>query len=188
MPLVTAAAAILTIVGMAAAVGRRRCSRILAATAVVIGGIMLAALLVPGFSNVVAAAATLALLVPVAAVHLWTRARTRQPLSGWQKPAAGLAVVDIGFMALALLLMPAHPNMQAPAPGVMTGMSGMPGMSGHMPAMTAGGGVMTTLVLLGWAACAAVVVVPLIRRNRTGMVPHAACTGCMILAMALMAI
>jgi len=180
----TAVAAILTVVGMAAAVGRRGCSRILAATAVAIGGIMLTALLVPGFSNFNAAAAAFALLVPLVAAHFWARATNRHPLAAWRKPAAGLAVVDTGFMALALFLMPAHHNSPALAAGTLP----MNGMSGHMAHMAMGGGVMTALVLIGWTVCAAVVVLPAMRRNGPGMVPHATCSGCMIMAMAVMTV
>lgn len=184
MSLMTAVAAILTIVGMAAAVGRRGCSRFLAGTAVVIGAIMLAVILVPGFSNYAAAAATFAFLVPVVAVPLWARVRTRQALAGWQKPAAGLAVVDTGFMALALFMMPAHHASQPLAAAAAP----MSGMSGHMSQMSVGGGVMTVLVLVGWVVCAAVLVLPAMRRNGLGMVPHATCSGCMILAMAVMTV
>ncbi|MGA7204483.1 MAG: hypothetical protein WBX27_07645 [Specibacter sp.] len=184
MSLMTTAAAILTIVGMAAAVGRRRCSRYLSGTAVVIGAIMLAVLLVPGFSNFEAAAATFALLVPVVAVPLWARVKTRPTLSGWQGSAAGLAIVDTGFMALALFLMPAHQGSQPLAASA----AAMSGMSGHMSQMPVGGGVMGAFVLLGWAACAAAVVLPAMRRHGTGFVPHASCSACMILAMAVMAL
>jgi len=179
----TAAAAILTIVGMAAAVVRRGCSRILATTSVVIGAIMLAVLVLPGFSTVAAAAVTVALLVPVVGAFLWARVKTGRPLAGWQKFAAGLAVIDIGFMALALFLMPVHGAGQPRASAVP-----MAGMSGHMTHMAAGGGLMGGLVLLGWMVCAAVVAVPAIRRRTHGVFPHAVCSGCMILAMGVMAL
>ncbi|MET4095781.1 hypothetical protein [Arthrobacter sp. UYCu712] len=179
----TAAAAILSIAGMAAAVVRRGCSWILATTAVVIGAIMMAVLVLPGFSNVAAAALTVALLVPVVGAFLWARVKTRRPLTGWQKSAAGLAVVDIGFMALALFLMPVHGTGQPQASAAP-----MAGMSGHMAHMTTGTGLMSVMVLLGWMVCAAVVAVPAIRRRTRGMSPHAVCSGCMILAMGIMAL
>ncbi|WP_269994316.1 hypothetical protein [Arthrobacter sp. B2a2-09] len=177
----TAAAAILTIVGMAAAVVRPGCSRTPATTAVVIGAIMLAVLLLPDFSNVAAAAVTLALLPAVAGALLWQRVKTRRQLTGLHKTAAGLAVVDTGFMALALFLMPVHGAGQPQASAVP-----MAGMSGHMSHM-AGGGLMSVLVLLGWMVCAAVVAVPAIRLRTRGIFPHAVCSGCMILAMGVMA-
>ncbi len=183
MSLMTTTAAILTIVGMAAAVGRRGCSRLLAGTAVVMGAIMLAVLVLPGFSNFAAAAATGALLIPVLGAFLWTRLKTQHPPTGWQKSAAGLAAIDAGFMALALFLMPVHQDSQPLAAAAAP----MSGMSGHMSQMAMGGGFMNVLVLLGWTACAAVVVLPAMRQRTRGMIPHAACSGCMILAMAVMA-
>jgi hypothetical protein len=179
----TAAAAILTIVGMAAAVVRRGCSRILATTAVVIGAIMLAVLVLPGFPTVTAAALTVALLVPVSGAFLWARVKNRRPLTGWQKSAASLAVVDIGFMALALFLMPVHGAGQPQASAAP-----MEGMSGHMPHMAAGTGLVGVMVLLGWTVCVAVVAVPAIRLPTRGIFPHAVCSGCMILAMGVMAL
>ncbi len=148
------------------------------------GAIMLAVLAFPAFSASMGAAATISLLVPAAAVIVRNRVKAREPLTGSQKSVAGLVVVDIGFMALALLMMTAHHGGQSHGDGAPMG-----GMSGHMGHMAAvDGGLMNMLVLLGWTVCAAVMALPAVLERRRGMAPHALCSACMILAMSVMAL
>lgn len=177
----TATAAILTIVGMAAVVGRKACSPVLAFTAASLGAIMLAVLMVPGFSNYTASALTLALLGPVLCERLLTRIWTRRPLAGGHKAPFVLAVVDIGFMALALLMMPAHALEPIQAAAVSS-------VHRHGSPMTTGAGMMGAAVLIGWTLCALVLAGPGLRRRSFATLPHAVCSGCMILAMGVMAL
>lgn len=65
------------------------------------GGALLITL---GFSNYSASALTAAILAPLLGQRLLTKIRARDPLPGRHKAPFLLAVVDIGFTALALLL------------------------------------------------------------------------------------
>ena len=87
-------------------------------------------------------------------------------------------------MALALFMMPGHQSNHPLA----TSAAPMGGMSGHMDQMAVDGGFMSVLMLLRWTACAAVLAVPAMRHRRRGMEPHATCSACMTLAMAIMAL
>lgn len=183
MPLMTAAAAILTIVGMAAAVSKTACSPVLALTSMGSGTIMLAVLMVPGLSNFTAAALTLALLVPVLGAWLLTKMRPKRPPADRHRIAFVLPVVDIGFMALALLLMPAHGSAQSPAAAATVGAG-----HSHGSHMTMGPEIMGVVALIGWTMCALILAAPAMRRRSFETLPHAVCSACMILAMTVMAL
>lgn len=181
MPLMTAAAAILTIVGMAAVVSKKACPPLLSFTAGTLGTIMLAVLMVPGFSNYTAAALSAALLAPLLGQRLLTKIRTGDPPAGNHKAPFLLAVVDIGFMALALLLMPAHgaAPMQASAAS---------SVHIHGTPVASGAGTMAAAVLIGWTVCTLILAVPELRRRSHQTLGHAVCSVCMTLAMGLMAL
>ncbi len=194
----TTAAAVLTLVGTAAAVGQRGCSRLLAGAAVVMGSSMIAVLVVPGFSNIIAAGVMFALFLAALGSLLLTSMKTRRPLSAGQRTTAGLVIVDTWFMALAMFVMPMHMAGQpqaaaAPMSDTHDHMSQasapMSGMHDHMSQTAAGDGLlMNALVWAAWIVCAAAVAAPALRRDARSMLPHMACSGSMILAMAVMAL
>jgi hypothetical protein len=182
MPLMTAAAAILTIVGMAAVVSKKGCPPLLSFTAGSLGLIMLAVLTVPGFSNYTASALTAAVLAPLLGQRLLTKIRTGSPLAGEHKAPFLLAVVDVGFMALALLLMPTH-GTEAMQASLVGGVHG-----GHGSPTASGASVMGAAVLIGWTTCTMILAVPELRRRSQELVGHAVCSVCMTLAMGVMAL
>jgi hypothetical protein len=177
----TAAAAILTIVGMAAVVSKKACPPLLSFTAGTLGIIMLAVLMVPGFSNYTAAALSAALLAPLLGQRLLTKIQTGDPLASDHKAPFLLAVVDIGFMALALLLMPSHGTEPLQASAVSS-------VHSHGSPMASGAGIMGAAVLIGWTICTMILAVPELRRRSYEPVGHVVCSVCMTLAMGLMAL
>ena len=194
----TTAAAVLTLVGTAVAVGQRGCSRLLVGATVVMGSSMIAVLVVPGFSNIIAAGIMFALFLTAVGSLLLTSMKTRLPLSAGQRSTAGLVIVDAWFMALAMFVMPMHMAGQpraaaAPMSGTHDHMSQasdpMSGMHDHMSQTAAGGGfLMNALVWAAWIVCATAIAAPALRRDTRSMLPHMACSGSMILAMAVMAL
>lgn len=189
----TIAAVLLFVVGMAAALGRPRRSPLhtihLTRTVgtVGVGAIMLGAMSVPGWSRLAVAALTAGLLLLVLAGTLALRLRRGQPLESGQRTVAALTVVDLGFMAAAVLLLPIHGSghgaVDRAAQQLTSAASGI-----HAGSHSLAGGVMIWLVLLAWASCAAVLIAPMIRwRPREGVV-DVVCSGSMIAAMAAMAV
>jgi hypothetical protein len=173
----TISAVALTAAGMAAGLGRHNRSALRTPGALGMGAIMLGVLLVPGFSHAAATASGAVLLLGVLAGVAGARAKTGPAWASRQRTAAAVTVVDIGFMALALLLMP------------MPGSTLLPPLDhagGTHPAMAEG--VMIWFVLLAWTACAAVLILPGARLRRTESFFHLACSGSMIAAMAAMAV
>lgn len=177
----TAAAAILTIVGMAAVVGKKACPPLLSFTAGSLGIIMLAVLMVPGFSNYTASALTAAFLAPLLGQRLLAKIRASDQLTGQHKAPFLLAIVDTGFMALALLLMPGHgaEPMQASVAG---------SVHTHGSSMASGAGMMGAAVLIGWAVCTMILAVPELRGRSYRSLGHVICSVCMTLAMGVMAL
>lgn len=176
----TAAAAILTIVGMAAVVSKKGCPPVLSFTSGSLGIIMLAVLIVPGFSTYTASALTAAILAPVLGQRLFAKIRTGDRLRKHKAPFL-LAVVDIAFMALALLLMPTHGTeyMQASMAGPV---------HSHGSPTASGAGMMGAAVLIGWSACTMILAVPELRRRSRQSLGHVVCSVCMTLAMGVMAL
>lgn len=179
----TIVAVIFTVVGMAAAVERHNRSPLRTLGALGMGAIMLGVLVVPEFSHFAAASLTVVLMLLVLVGVVGIRMKMRQPLKYRQKTAVAVTVVDIGFMSSAVLLMPAHGTVQQLASTPQIG-----GIGGHGSHMAMAGGLMFWLVLLAWASCAAVLIVPAIRRRSPEGVFHTVCSGSMIAAMAAMAI
>lgn len=175
-------AVLFTVVGMSAALGRHIRSPLRTIGALGMGAIMLGVLVLPSFSHVAAAALTVVLLLVVLGGGTGIRLATRQPLAFGQRTAVAVTIVDIGFMAAAVLLMPAHAAVRRLAPTPPPG--GIHGFGTH-PALA--GGLTTWLVLLVWASCAAVLIVPALLRRSPGGALHVLCSGSMIAAMAAMA-
>ena len=139
------------------------------------GALMLCAMVVPGFSSFAAAALAMVLLSAVGAVAILRGTRGNRAL-------VGLAIVDLGFMAGVMLLMPVHGES-----AVASGTEKVTGLATHPLAHAApSGGLMIWLVLLVWAFCAAVLVVPGLRSRRRDSLYQSVCSGCMIAAMAAM--
>jgi hypothetical protein len=166
---------------MAAVVSKKSCPRLLSFTAGSLGIIMLAVLMVPGFSNYTAAALTIALLAPLLGQRLLTKFRPSVPFTGRHKAAFLMTIVDTGFMALALLLMPGH--------GTETMQTSMAvSVHNHGPAMASGAGTMAIAVLIGWVVCTMIVAFPELHRRSYQSLSHAVCSVCMTLAMGVMAL
>lgn len=183
VPLTTIAAATLTIVSMVAAVGRRDRFPLHTLSALGMGAIMFGVLFIPDFSHLVASSLTVVLMLLVLAGIVGIRTRIRQPLDYGLRTTMAIPVVDTGFMSAAVLLMPVH--------GIVQQLASAPqaaGILGHGSPVAMSGGVMTWFVLLAWASCAAVLIVPAIRHSSRGGFSHIVCSGGMIAAMAAMAI
>jgi len=188
MPLTTLLAAVLTSVGTAAAVHTYRRSKGTALVSAGLGLIMLAALLVPGFTGPAASAASLALLLPLCAAYaLSRRHELAAPGTAPNRIRFGLALADIEFMAIAMFLMSAHrATLSAAGAASTAGMAhtaSMPGMAPTAP----GSEAMLALIILGWATCAAALVIPLGKHDKRHGAWHGICSGAMIAATALMA-
>ena len=141
------------------------------------GALMVCSITVPGFSSLAAAALAIALLSVVGAVAILWGTRGNRAL-------VGLAMVDLGFMAGVMLLMPVHGESAAAGYDI----SSATGLASHPLAHAApSGGLMVWLVLLVWGFCAAVLVVPGLRNRRRDSLYQSVCSGCMIAAMAAMA-
>ena len=183
LPLVLASV-VAALLGHATAGGRQRSvDRLRSATPLALiapigaGALMTCSIVVPGFSSLAAAALAVVLLGVVGAVAIM-RGRGNRAL-------VGLAIVDLGFMAGLMILMPVHG--ESAAAGYNTG--SVTGLASHPLAHAApSGGLMIWLVLLVWAFCAAVLVVPGLRNRRRDSLYQSVCSGCMIAAMATMAL
>ncbi|TXN31247.1 hypothetical protein [Lacisediminihabitans profunda] len=176
----TVVAFVLAVCGMGAALARHRRAPLHALSALGMGAIMVAVLAAPTFSRLAASTITLALLLPLAAAALALRARSgRHPHPGL-RTAVAVSIVDIGFMATTVLVMPSHLAVR-PAPAL-----GLPAtMIGHGPATS--GWWVIWVVLLTWAGCAAALLVPAVRARAPGWLLDVVCSGSMIAAMAAMA-
>ncbi|TAM66096.1 MAG: hypothetical protein EPN48_17170 [Microbacteriaceae bacterium] len=183
MPLATLVAAMLTLVGTAAAVHGYRDNRLTALISAGLGAVMLGMLLVPGVTGTYAAALSLALLLPLGGVLAVPRLRGRVgPRGSRHRLVLALTLADIEFMAVAMFLMPPHEAIR-PA-SAAAHMGGMPGMGGMAPGVAE----VMAAVLIGWAACAAALIVPLARGKGRHGAWHAVCSGTMITAMAVVSL
>lgn len=200
----------LVVGGMAAAVGRHRSSPLrvsgglgtigtVGTTGMLgTGAIMLGALLLPDFSPFTAASLTIAVLLLVVTGVVAVRIRRRRPLAHAQRTTVAATVIDIAFMAAAVLLMPVH-SAAAQLTSVqlgsvqlssaqLTSAAQLGGVHSGGSHLALAGGVMIWLVLVAWAFCTAVLSVPGIRRHSPDGAFQLACSGCMITAMAAMAV
>lgn len=203
--LTTIIAVTLVVGGMAAAVGRHRGSSLrnsgglgpigmLGRVGMLgTGAIMLGALVLPDFSNFAAASLTVAVLLLVLAGVLAVRIRRQRPLGYAQKTAVAVTVVDIAFMSAAVLLMPVHSaaaqltSAQLTAAQLTSAAQLGRGHAGSTHLILAEG-MMIWLVLVAWAFCTLVLSLPAtLRRSPDGVFPLV-CSGCMITAMAAMAV
>jgi hypothetical protein len=170
----------LSATGMVAAIGRHARSPIHSAAALAMGAIIFGLLVDPGFSTIAASCLGIALMLVVLTSVVCLQLATRHRLDRAQRTAAAVSVVDIGFMSVAVLLMPAH---EAPRGGRQVSP-----MAGHASfadgAMTAG--AMVWLVLLGWTICAAILLVPALRERSPAGPFHLVCSVSMIVTMAAM--
>ncbi len=145
-------------------------------------GVTMFGLLVdPGFSTIAASCIGMALMLVVFTSVVGRQLATRHRLDRTQRTAAAVSVVDIGFMSVAVLLMPAHEALRG-------GRQVSP-MDAHASfadgAMS--GGAMAWLVLLGWTICAAILLVPALRECSPAGPSHLVCAVSMIVTMAAMA-
>lgn len=198
--LTTIIAVTLVVAGMAAAVGRHGGSPVrdsgglgpvgtLGRVGMLgTGAIMLGTLVIPDFSHFAAASLTVAVLLLVLAGVLAVRIRRQRPLGYAQKTAVAVTVVDITFMAAAVLLMPAHSaaaQLTSVQPGSATQFGWAHSGSSHL---VLADGMMIGLVLVVWAFCTVVLSLPaILRRSPDGLFPLV-CSGCMIAAMATMTV
>ncbi|WP_394768047.1 hypothetical protein [Lacisediminihabitans sp.] len=176
----TVVAFVLAVCGMGAALARHRRAPLHALTAVGMGAVMVAVLAAPAFSRLAASTITIALLLPLGAAALALRARSGRHPSLGLRTAVAVSIVDIGFMATAVLVMPLH---LAVGPVSAIGLTGT--MIGHGAA--APGWWVVWLVLLTWAGCAAALLHPAVRGRAPGWLLDVVCSGSMIAAMAAMA-
>ena len=145
------------------------------------GTIMLGILAVPNLSHLAAASLAFVLMSVVLIGTVGSRMRIRQPLEYQQKITLAVPVVDAGFMSLAVLLMPAHGAGQQLAATLQAW-----GIPGHDPSAAMSGSVMMWFVLLTWATCAGILIVPVVRRSPPEDGFQIVCSGCMIAAMPAM--
>ena len=200
----TIIAVTLVVGGMTAAVGRHRSSPLRVsgglgtigtvgtAGMVGTGAIMLGALLMPDFSPFAAASLTIAVLLLVLAGVVAVRIRRQRPLGYAQRTTVAVTVIDIAFMSAAVLLMPVHNAAvqltRSAHFAQLTSAAQLGGAHSGGSHLALAGGVMIWLVLVAWAFCAAVLSVPEIRRRSPDGAFQLACSGCMITAMAAMAV
>lgn len=198
--LTTIIAVTLVVGGMAAAVGRHRGSPLrnsgglgpigtLGRVGMLgTGAIMLGALVIPNFSNFAAASLTVAVLLLVLAGVLAVRIRRQRPLGYAQKTAVAVTVVDIAFMSAAVLLMPAHSAAAQLSAAQLTSAAQLGWAHSGSSHLNLAEGMMIWLVLAAWAFCTLVLSLPaILRRSPDGLFPLV-CSGCMITAMATMAV
>ena len=183
MSLTIIIAATLTVASMAAAAWNHNRFPLSTLNALGMGTIMLGILAVPNLSHLAAASLAFVLMSVVLIGTVGSRMRIRQPLEYQQRITLAVPVVDTGFMSLAVLLMPAHGAGQQLAATLQAG-----GIPGHDPSAAMSGSVMMWFVLLTWATCAGVLIVPVVRRSSSEGVFQIVCSGCMIAAMAAMAV
>lgn len=152
------------------------------------GAIMLGALVVPDFSHFAAASLTVAVLLLVLAGVLAVRIRRQRPLGHAQKLVVAVTVVDIAFMAAAVLLMPGHSaaaQLTSAQPASAAQLGWAHSGSSHL---VLADGMMFWLLLGVWAFCTVVLSLPPILRRSPDGVFSLVCSGCMITAMAAMAV
>ena len=101
---------------MAAALGRHGRSPLHSVAALVMGTIMLALLLDPAFSTIAASCLGIVLMLVVLAGVVGLSAVAGHPLCRVQRMTAAVSVVDIGFISMAVVLVPAH---ETPRAGVL---------------------------------------------------------------------
>lgn len=176
----TVVAFVLAVCGMGAAIARHRRAPLHSLTDIGMGAVMIVVLAAPAFSRLAASSITVALLVPLAAAALALRARSGHRLGPTLRTAFAVSILDIGFMAAAVLVMPSHLSVRSPSALGLT-----VAMSGHGPATS--GWWVVWLVLVIWAGCAAVLLLPAVRARAPGWSLDLACSGSMIAAMAAMA-
>jgi hypothetical protein len=172
----TIVAILLTIVGVSAAVASRDRSPLLVCGATGMGAVMIGAMIVPGFSHLVGASATIALALVVSAGAVAASARG----SAWRRDATAVTVVDLVFMSIAMLLVPAHEAL----PRFVTPIAAAGDLGAHA---TAAGGLMVWLTLAAWAASAMVLILPALRQRAREGSYHVVCSASMIAAMIAMA-
>ncbi|HUG50462.1 MAG TPA: hypothetical protein VLZ78_05640 [Terrimesophilobacter sp.] len=172
----TILAILLTIVGVAASVASRDRSPLLVCGVTGMGAVMIGAMLVPGFSHLAGASATIALaLVVSAGAAAGARGRARR------SNATAVTVVDLVFMSIAMLLVPAHTTL----PRFVTPIDAAADLGSHGPVA---GGLMVWLTLAAWALSAVVLILPALRERAPEGSYHIACSASMIAAMIAMAV
>jgi hypothetical protein len=171
-------AVLLTVASMVAAVASREHVRLRALTGIALGAVMLAVAVVPAFPRLLAAAIAGSVVLVVLGSVIGMRLGAHGPLDRRQKISTAIPLIDSGFMAAALLLMPTHAIVALAASAHSVGSHDLhAGMAG---------GVMTWFVLLAWAVSAAVLIIPALVRRPRESYADVACTGCMIAAMVAM--
>jgi hypothetical protein len=173
----TILAILLTIVGVAASVASRDRSPLLVCGVTGMGAVMIGAMLVPGFSHLAGASATIALALVVSAGAVAAGARGRARRSN----ATAVTVVDLVFMSIAMLLVPAH----ATLPRFVTPIDAAADLGSHGPVA---GGLMVWLTLAAWALSAVVLILPALRERAPEGSYHIVCSASMIAAMIAMAV
>jgi hypothetical protein len=166
-------AVVLTIVGVAAALASRDRSPLLVCGITGMGAVMIGAMIVPGFSHLAGASVTIALALVVSAGAGAAGAR-----GSARRTATAVTVVDLVFMSIAMLLVPAHvavPQFVAPIAG---------DLGSHAPVA---GGLMVWLTLAAWAVSALVLILPALRERAPEGSYHVVCSASMIAAMIAMA-
>jgi hypothetical protein len=190
-----AIAILLTLVSIAAAASHRA-DRMRLAFALVSGAIMIAFFAGPLVSQRAAAALLLALMLAGVLQVLVRRLRTGDQLDQKLRVAVAIPLVDAGFMALAMAMMPAMSLSHVSNGAGLSTVSEVTSLSNnhsvatlnavHGMSMTEPAGALIWVILLGWAATATILIVPrLLDRSGDG-IRHAVCTGGMIAAMGVM--
>ena len=171
----TILAILLTIVGVTASVASRDRSPLLVCGVTGMGAVMIGSTR-PGFSHLVGASATIALALVVSAGAVAAGARGRARRSN----ATAVTVVDLVFMSIAMLLVPAH----ATLPRFVTPIAAAD-LGSHGPVA---GGLMVWLTLAAWALSAVVLILPALRERAPEGSYHIVCSASMIAAMIAMAV
>lgn len=152
------------------------------------GAIMLGALVIPDLSHIAAASLTGAVLLLMLVGVLAVRISRQRPLGHAQRTAVAVTVVDLAFMAAAVLLMPGHAaaaQLTSAQPASAAQLGWAHSGSSHL---VLADGMMFWLLLGVWAFCTVVLSLPpILRRSPDGVFPLV-CSGCMITAMAAMAV
>ncbi|MBX0300454.1 hypothetical protein K2F54_10745 [Cryobacterium sp. 1639] len=145
-------------------------------------------MVIPDFSHLAAASLTVAVLLLVLAGVLAVRIRRQRPLGHAQKTAVAVTVVDIAFMSAAVLLMPGHSAAAQPTWAQATSAAPLAWAHSGSSHLVLADGMMIWLVLVVWAFCTVVLSLPPILRRSPDAVFPLVCSGCMITAMAAMAV
>jgi len=152
------------------------------------GAIMLVTLVRPDFSHFAAASLTIAVLLLVLAGVVAVRIGRHRPLGHAQRTTVAVTVVDIAFMSAAVLLMPVHYVAAQVTSAQLVSAAQLGAAHSGGDHLTLAGDMMPWLVLAAWAFCAAVLSVPAMLRRSPDGAFQLACSGCMITAMAAMAL